>query len=173
MLPVFKCFRYLQTRDGNRWFPCRDAAQFALHAGGSYIAAVSRPNPMKRSRIIALAVAIALAFAGGGGPRHVQAATQGHDHLPVSTHSHDHAQHASDSAQHDHHAAASSADGNQYDHAGVPAPDQGCCYAWCNSVAVMHAADWGLIAASHDKPLAFEKPFRIAAFPSAIDPPPR
>jgi hypothetical protein len=166
------CFSLLQTTDGKRRFRCRDAARFALHAVSVYIAGVSRPNPMKRSRIIALTVAVALAFAGGGGPRHVQAALQGHDHLSVTTHSHDHAQHASDSASHDHH-ATSAADDTQHDHAGVPAPEQGCCYAWCNSVAVIHSAEWSLAAASHGEHFSFEKPFRITALSGAVDPPPR
>jgi hypothetical protein len=133
---------------------------------------------MKRRRIIILAVAVALAFAASGAPRHARAAVQGHDHAATATaHDHDHTQHGdSDKASHDHKAAPPSqfAEGGNHDHAdSAPVSDQGCCYAWCNSVAVIHAANWLISGASHDEPFASEQPFRIAAFPSAIDPPPR
>jgi hypothetical protein len=165
MLPV------LANPGGNHWFPCRDVAQFALRAAGSYIAYVLRPNPMKHGTIIALAVAVALAFAGGSGSRHAPAATQNHDHAAVvGTKQDEHSHHdAGSKHSHDHDVAASRDTHDPIE----PASDQGCCYAWCSSVAVIHAADGLLIGTSSEKPLASERPFRIAAFPSAIDPPPR
>lgn len=128
---------------------------------------------MKRRRIIvlAVAVAVALAFAGGAGPRHAQAATQNHDHSAAATHTH----HESDS-QHFHAVEAGSdfAEGSTHDHAGsAPAFDQGCCYAWCSSVAVIHAADGLALGTTHGEHFAFEKSYQIVAFSAAIDPPPR
>jgi hypothetical protein len=126
---------------------------------------------MKRRLPIVLALAVALAFAASGGPRHARAAAQGHDH---ATSAHSHAHHESGSGHS--HAAESGdfAEGGNHEHAGgAPQADQGCCYAWCTSVAVIHAAAWVLTAAAHDAPLTAEKPFRIAALSAAIDPPPR
>ena len=62
----------------------------------------------------------------------------------------EHAHHESGSG-HSHAAEAGDfAGGGTHDHAGgAPSSDQGCCYAWCTSIAVIHAADWLLIAASH------------------------
>jgi hypothetical protein len=131
--------------------------------------AFSRSNPMKSRGIIVLAVAVALAFAGGAGPRHAQATTQNHDHSAAATH------HESD-GQHSHAVDAGSdfAEGSAHDHAGsAPASDQGCCYAWCSSVAVIHAADGLALGATHGEHFAFEKSYQIVAFSAAIDPPPR
>jgi hypothetical protein len=133
---------------------------------------------MKRRRIIVLAVAVALAFASSGGPRHARAAAQDHDHSATTGTAHSHGQHQSgDKHSHDHDAAAATQFGenSKHDHAGTPpaASDQGCCYAWCNSVAVIQAADGLAAVASHDEHFTSERPFRIAAFPSLIDPPPR
>lgn len=128
---------------------------------------------MKRRRIIVLAVAVALAFSGFAGPRHARAAVQSQDHPAARAHSH--AQHQSGHA-HDHDGAAVSQFGEagEHDHAGTqPVSDQGCCYAWCNSVAIIQAIDGFQIVASHDDHFTSEQPFRIAAFSSAIDPPPR
>jgi hypothetical protein len=158
---------------------CGGAARFALRVASVYIAKVFRPNPMKRRRIIVLAVAVALAFAGGNGPRHAQATAQDHDHSASAETTHSHAQHQSGdthSHDHDHGAAAASqfGEGAKHDHAGTPpTSDQGCCYAWCNSVAIIHATDGLAMVASHDDHFTSEQPFRIAAFSSAIDPPPR
>jgi hypothetical protein len=131
---------------------------------------------MKRRRIIVLAVAVALALSGFAGPRHAQAAAQNHDHSAIET-AHSHAQHETGGAHsHDHGAPAGSqfGEGGTHDHAGTPAAsDQGCCYAWCNSVAIVHAADGLAIIASHGEHFTSKQPFRIAAFSSAIDPPPR
>jgi hypothetical protein len=122
---------------------------------------------MKRRLPIVLALAVALAFAASGGPRHARAAAQAHDH--AASHTHD----ASGSGHS--HAAASGdfAEGGNHDHVGTPVADQGCCYAWCASIAVIHAAEWVPLTAAHDAPAAFEKPFRIAALSGGIDPPPR
>lgn len=121
---------------------------------------------MNRRRTMILALAVALAFAGSAGPRHARAAAQ--DHHPAATQHHQHS--------HDHgSAAASEADrGGTHDHVGgQPASDQGCCYAWCNSAAIIHAADGLLIHTAHDEHFASERPIRIVAFSAAIDPPPR
>jgi hypothetical protein len=126
---------------------------------------------MKRRAPIVVALAVALAFAASGGPRHARAAAQDHDHPAAASHSHAH--HESGSGHS--HAAESGdyAESGNHDHAGTPAVDQGCCYAWCTSIAIIQAADWPLIAAAHGEHFAFEKPFRIAALSAAIDPPPR
>jgi hypothetical protein len=125
---------------------------------------------MKRRLPIVLALAVALAFAASGGPRHARAAAQGHDHA-AAAHSHDHQK---PDSGHSHAATAGDfVEGSSHDHAGTPAADQGCCVAWCTSIAVIHAAEWVPLAAAHDAPAAFEKPFRIAALSGSIDPPPR
>ncbi|HKY88209.1 MAG TPA: hypothetical protein VJL90_15735 [Pseudorhodoplanes sp.] len=127
---------------------------------------------MKRRLPIVLALAVALAFAASGGPRHARAAAQDHDHPAASAQSH---AHHDTGRQHSHAADAGDvAESGPHDHAGgAPQTDQGCCYAWCTSIAVIHAADWAPRAAVHDQPAAFEKPFRIAALSGGIDPPPR
>ncbi len=127
---------------------------------------------MKRRLPIVLAVAVALAFVASGGPRHASAAVQGHDHAAASAQSDAH--HES-GAQHSHAGEAGEfAEGGNHDHAGgAPVSDQGCCYAWCNSIAVIQAADSLLIPASHGEHFSAEQPFQIAALSGAIDPPPR
>jgi hypothetical protein len=128
---------------------------------------------MKRRRTLVFALTVALAFSGFAGPRHARGATLGHNHAAVAgeDQSHKHAHHSH------HHSAGDASDGTtggNHDHAGAPpASDQGCCYAWCNSVAIIHAADVLVIVPSHDEHFAAQRPFRIAAFSSAIDPPPR
>jgi len=126
---------------------------------------------------IVFALAVALAFAGFAGPRHARAAVQGHDHPATAGTAHSHAQHQSGAGHsHDHGAAMASqfGEGGKHDHAGTPpTSDQGCCYAWCNSVAIIHATDGLAIVTSHDEHFTSEQPFRIAAISSAIDPPPR
>ena len=129
---------------------------------------------MKFRRFLVFALAVALAFAGSAGPRHAQAAVQKHHHAEnaqPSGHSHGSA------ADHAHYDGAPgskfSAEGT-HDHAGsAPQSDQGCCYAWCNSVAIVAAADWLFAPVAHEKPLALTRPFQIASLSSAIDPPPR
>jgi hypothetical protein len=132
---------------------------------------------MKRCRIIALAVSVALAFASSGGPRHAQAAAQKHDHPAAAAIAHGHGQHqAGDTHSHNHGESAASqfSESGKHDHAGTPpATDQGCCYAWCTTVAIIHAADGFQVAPTHDEHFTSEQPFRIAASPSLIDPPPR
>jgi hypothetical protein len=124
---------------------------------------------MKRRLPIVLALAVALAFAASGGPRHARAAAQGHDHAAAQSHTHD-----ASASGHSHAAAGGDfAEGGNHDHANTPAADQGCCVAWCTSIAVIHAAEWVPLMAAHDAPAAFEKPFRIAALSGGIDPPPR
>jgi hypothetical protein len=133
---------------------------------------------MKRRRLMVYVLAVALAFAGGAGPRHARAATQNHDHAAITgtIQSHDH---ASGQHSHSHDAAASShaksfAKGGSHDHAGSqPMSDQGCCYAWCNSVAVIPAAEWLSIGTTHNEHFTSKRPFQIVAFSTAIDPPPR
>lgn len=135
---------------------------------------------MKRRKIVVLAVAVALAFAGSVGPRHAWAAAQNHGHAATAeagpSHKHDE---AGGKHSHDHDAAASSYSNSHamdapHDHVGgQPASDQGCCYAWCNSAAIIHAADGLLIHTAHDEHFASERPIRIVAFSAAIDPPPR
>ena len=121
---------------------------------------------MKRRLPIVLALAVALAFAASGGPRHARAAAQNHDHPTASAHSHAHHELG---AQHSHAAEAGDfAEGGTHDHAGgAPVSDQGCCYAWCTSIAIIQAADWLLIAASHGDHFAPEALFRIAALSAA------
>lgn len=127
---------------------------------------------MKRRFPIVLALAVALAFAASGGPRHARAAAQDHDHPAASAQTH---AHHDTGSQHSHAADAGDfAEGGGHDHAGgAPVSDQGCCYAWCNSIAVMQSVDWLLVTASHDEHFSAAKPFRIAALSAAIDPPPR
>lgn len=132
---------------------------------------------MKRRRIIVFALAVALAFAGSAGPRHARAATQNHDHAAAAEAAQSH-RHSHDNAgtkhSHDHGTDTSLfAEGGSLDHADQPASDQGCCYAWCNSVAIIHAVDWLFIGTTHADHFASPQRFQIAAFSAAIDPPPR
>ena len=128
---------------------------------------------MTRNRLIALTLAVALAFAGGAGPRHARA-MQSHDHPAASAHNHAHHE-VGGLHSHAHEAAAPSqfAEGGTHDHAGQQESDQGCCYAWCSSAAVIPAASWLLILASHHERFSAATPFRFAALSAAIDPPPR
>jgi hypothetical protein len=142
----------------------RIAANVAFGVRGNYCSVC-----MKRRLPIILAIAVALAFAASGGPRHARAAAQGHDHAAA----HSHTQDASESGHSHATAGGDFAEGGNHDHAGTPAADQGCCVAWCTSIAVIHAAEWVPLAVAHDAPAAFEKPFRIAALSGGIDPPPR
>ena len=133
-------------------------------------------NRMTRRRSIVFALTIALAFSGFAGPRHARAAVQNHDHSAVADQLHKHSHNHAGQRSHDHGAAPAShfGEGGKHDHAGTPpATDQGCCYAWCNSVAIVAAADWLFALVAHDRPLVLTRPFQIASISSAIDPPPR
>jgi len=143
--------------------------RLAIGAGGIY------SEVMKFRRSLVFALTVALAFMGSSGPRHAQAVVQKHHHTADAQQSgHSHGP-AADHAHYDGAPAASkfAADGT-HDHAGsAPQSDQGCCYAWCNSVAIVAAADWLFAPVAHDRPLALTRPFQIASISSAIDPPPR
>lgn len=171
----FRCkFPALANPNGNRWFLAAMLPSLHRTPPASILLRL-KANPMKHRRIIVLAVTVALAFSGFAGPRHARAAAQNHDHSAATGTTHSHAQHQFGHS-HDHDAAAVSQFGEagEHDHAGTqPVSDQGCCYAWCNSVAIIQAIDGFQIVASHDDHFTSEQPFRIAAFSSAIDPPPR
>lgn len=155
-------------------FRCLEV-RLAMSIAGIYIPDLSGPNPMQRRRTMILALAVVLAFAGSTAPRHVRAATQ--DHHPAASeqrqHSHDHAgvDHSQDHGMAvETHATADAT----HDHAGsAPLSDQGCCYAWCYSGALIHAAEWPVMSHAPNEHAAFERPFRIAVFSAGIDPPPR
>lgn len=123
---------------------------------------------------LVFALTVALAFAGSAGPRHAQAAVQKHHHAADTQQTGlSNTPAAKDHAHADSAVSKFTADGT-HDHAGsAPQSDQGCCYAWCNSVAIVAAADWLFASVAHEKPLALTRSFQIASLSSAIDPPPR
>ena len=128
---------------------------------------------MKIRGIAVLFLALALALSGLAGPRHAKASAPAHGHSSLQgfedghSHQHGNTQHSHDQyATHSHSGTDNSVDGS-------PVSDQGCCYSWCNSVAVMQGVAWSFFAISSDERCILGDSFRIGLMPAAIDPPPR